>query len=85
MPLDKKRSDVKSELVHKIICSDPDPIGGLLFNAFLYNNSLLPLHCSQIFLIMDDSFQFIIESPQHSQGHKKRPRLVTSCDNWYAS
>ncbi|KAF8893921.1 hypothetical protein BD779DRAFT_1669437 [Infundibulicybe gibba] len=30
---------------------------------------------------MDDSFQFIIESPQHSQGHKKRPRLVTSCDN----
>lgn len=34
--------------------------------------------------IMDDTFQFIIESPQHSQGHKKRPRLVTSCDNWYA-
>jgi hypothetical protein len=33
---------------------------------------------------MDDTFQFIIESPQHSQGHKKRPRLVTSCDNWYA-
>ncbi|KAF7315257.1 Zn(2)-C6 fungal-type domain-containing protein [Mycena indigotica] len=30
---------------------------------------------------MDDGFQFIIESPQHSQGHKKRPRLVTSCDN----
>jgi len=30
---------------------------------------------------MDDSFQFIIESPQHTQGHKKRPRLVTSCDN----
>ncbi|KAJ7072552.1 hypothetical protein C8F01DRAFT_1104345 [Mycena amicta] len=30
---------------------------------------------------MDDAFQFIIESPQHSQGHKKRPRLVTSCDN----
>lgn len=30
---------------------------------------------------MDDSLQFIIESPQHSQGHKKRPRLVTSCDN----
>ncbi|KAL0072760.1 hypothetical protein AAF712_000523 [Marasmius tenuissimus] len=30
---------------------------------------------------MDDSFQFIIESPQHSTGHKKRPRLVTSCDN----
>ncbi|CAA7259182.1 unnamed protein product [Cyclocybe aegerita] len=30
---------------------------------------------------MEDSFQFIIESPQHSQGHKKRPRLVTSCDN----
>ncbi|KAF5345321.1 hypothetical protein D9758_008496 [Tetrapyrgos nigripes] len=28
-----------------------------------------------------DSFQFIIESPQHTQGHKKRPRLVTSCDN----
>lgn len=33
---------------------------------------------------MDESFQFIIESPQHTQGHKKRPRLVTSCDNWYA-
>lgn len=30
---------------------------------------------------MDDSFQFIIESPQNNQGHKKRPRLVTSCDN----
>ncbi|KAF9047364.1 hypothetical protein BJ165DRAFT_1414677 [Panaeolus papilionaceus] len=30
---------------------------------------------------MDDTFQFIIESPQHSTGHKKRPRLVTSCDN----
>ncbi|PPQ96810.1 hypothetical protein CVT26_006211 [Gymnopilus dilepis] len=30
---------------------------------------------------MEDSFQFIIESPQHSQTHKKRPRLVTSCDN----
>ncbi|KAJ4483680.1 hypothetical protein J3R30DRAFT_3655913 [Lentinula aciculospora] len=30
---------------------------------------------------MDDSFQFIIESPQNTQGHKKRPRLVTSCDN----
>ncbi|KIL68868.1 hypothetical protein M378DRAFT_70441 [Amanita muscaria Koide BX008] len=30
---------------------------------------------------MEDSFQFIIESPQHNQGAKKRPRLVTSCDN----
>ncbi|KAF9020466.1 hypothetical protein BDZ89DRAFT_1072216 [Hymenopellis radicata] len=30
---------------------------------------------------MDDSLQFIIESPQNAQGHKKRPRLVTSCDN----
>ncbi|KAF8732391.1 hypothetical protein AX14_004466 [Amanita brunnescens Koide BX004] len=30
---------------------------------------------------MEDSFQFIIESPQHNQGVKKRPRLVTSCDN----
>ncbi|KAG7090944.1 hypothetical protein E1B28_010016 [Marasmius oreades] len=30
---------------------------------------------------MEDSFQFIIESPQHATGHKKRPRLVTSCDN----
>ncbi|EKM80783.1 hypothetical protein AGABI1DRAFT_98908 [Agaricus bisporus var. burnettii JB137-S8] len=30
---------------------------------------------------MEDSFQFIIESPQHNTGHKKRPRLVTSCDN----
>ncbi|KAG2015849.1 hypothetical protein CC2G_009078 [Coprinopsis cinerea AmutBmut pab1-1] len=28
-----------------------------------------------------DTFQFIIESPQHTTGHKKRPRLVTSCDN----
>ncbi|EIW82635.1 hypothetical protein CONPUDRAFT_135973 [Coniophora puteana RWD-64-598 SS2] len=28
-----------------------------------------------------DGFQFIIESPQENQGHKKRPRLVTSCDN----
>lgn len=31
---------------------------------------------------MDDSLQFIIESPQTTQGQKKRPRLVTSCDNW---
>ncbi|TFK74540.1 hypothetical protein BDN72DRAFT_759515 [Pluteus cervinus] len=30
---------------------------------------------------MDESYQFIIESPQNSTGHKKRPRLVTSCDN----
>ncbi|KIY43304.1 hypothetical protein FISHEDRAFT_78648 [Fistulina hepatica ATCC 64428] len=29
---------------------------------------------------MDDSIQFIIEEPQHTVGHKKRPRLVTSCD-----
>jgi len=28
-----------------------------------------------------EGFQFIIESPQETQGHKKRPRLVTSCDN----
>ncbi|KAG8213557.1 hypothetical protein J3R82DRAFT_10210 [Butyriboletus roseoflavus] len=28
-----------------------------------------------------EGFQFIIESPQESQSHKKRPRLVTSCDN----
>ncbi|OJA10537.1 hypothetical protein AZE42_01715 [Rhizopogon vesiculosus] len=28
-----------------------------------------------------EGFQFIIESPQDSQGHRKRPRLVTSCDN----
>lgn len=34
---------------------------------------------------MDDSFQFIIESPQNTQGHKKRPRLVTSCDNWWVA
>ncbi|KAG6821021.1 hypothetical protein H0H93_007911 [Arthromyces matolae] len=30
---------------------------------------------------MEDSFQFIIESPQHNTGHKKRPRLVTSCSS----
>lgn len=30
---------------------------------------------------MDEPFQFIIESPQNNTGHKKRPRLVTSCDN----
>ncbi|KAF9219602.1 hypothetical protein BS17DRAFT_385005 [Gyrodon lividus] len=28
-----------------------------------------------------EGFQFIIESPQAAQSHKKRPRLVTSCDN----
>ncbi len=41
-------------------------------------------HHNRLFFlnIMDETFQFIIESPQHSQGHKKRPRLVTSCDNW---
>ncbi|KAJ7328255.1 hypothetical protein DFH08DRAFT_815762 [Mycena albidolilacea] len=31
---------------------------------------------------MDGSFQFFIESPQNAQGHKRSPRLVTSCDNW---
>jgi hypothetical protein len=31
-----------------------------------------------------DCFQFVFESPQAAQNHKKRPRLVTSCDNWYA-
>ena len=30
-----------------------------------------------------DGFQFVFESPQAAQNHKKRPRLVTSCDNWY--
>ncbi|KAI9572349.1 hypothetical protein HD554DRAFT_2069197 [Boletus coccyginus] len=30
---------------------------------------------------MMEGFQFIIESPQEAQSHKKRPRLVTSCDN----
>jgi len=28
-----------------------------------------------------DGFQFVFESPQATQNHKKRPRLVTSCDN----
>jgi len=28
-----------------------------------------------------DDFQFVFESPQAAQNHKKRPRLVTSCDN----
>ncbi|KAH0827328.1 hypothetical protein J3R83DRAFT_3954 [Lanmaoa asiatica] len=28
-----------------------------------------------------EDFQFIIESPQEAQSQKKRPRLVTSCDN----
>jgi len=53
---------------------------GLLitFRLLKTHHLLLPLPS-----IMDDAFQFIIESPQNSQGHKKRPRLVTSCDNWY--
>ncbi|KAI0256432.1 hypothetical protein BJV78DRAFT_466444 [Lactifluus subvellereus] len=28
-----------------------------------------------------DSLRFVLEAPQLSQTHKKRPRLVTSCDN----
>ncbi|KAJ3526235.1 hypothetical protein NMY22_g10249 [Coprinellus aureogranulatus] len=28
-----------------------------------------------------EDIQFIIESPQNTVGHKKRPRLVTSCDS----
>ncbi|KAK7436122.1 hypothetical protein VKT23_019324 [Stygiomarasmius scandens] len=28
-----------------------------------------------------NSAKLIIESPEHTQEHKKRPRLVTSCDN----
>jgi len=29
---------------------------------------------------------FVLEHPQDNnrREHKKRPRLVTSCDNWYA-
>ncbi len=30
-----------------------------------------------------DDIKFVHESPQLVQGQKKRPRLVTSCDNWY--
>lgn len=30
-----------------------------------------------------DDIQFVLEAPHLTQGHKKRPRLVTSCDNWY--
>lgn len=30
---------------------------------------------------MDTNFQFIFESPNAAQSQKKRPRLVTSCDN----
>ena len=29
-----------------------------------------------------DGLRFVLEAPQLSQTHKKRPRLVTSCDNW---
>ncbi|KAH8827956.1 hypothetical protein DL96DRAFT_1128731 [Flagelloscypha sp. PMI_526] len=32
-------------------------------------------------MAMEETFQFIIESPQISTQTKKRPRLVTSCDN----
>ncbi|KAH8107822.1 hypothetical protein BXZ70DRAFT_1003254 [Cristinia sonorae] len=28
-----------------------------------------------------DDIQFVLEAPHLAQGHKKRPRLVTSCDN----
>jgi hypothetical protein len=30
-----------------------------------------------------DGLRFVLEAPQLSQTHKKRPRLVTSCDNWW--
>lgn len=30
-----------------------------------------------------EDIQFVLEAPHLTQGHKKRPRLVTSCDNWY--
>lgn len=32
-----------------------------------------------------DDFQFIIESPDIHSNSRKRPRLVTSCDNWYVA
>ena len=32
--------------------------------------------------VIMDSLRFVLEAPQLSQTHKKRPRLVTSCDNW---
>lgn len=32
-----------------------------------------------------DNFQFVLEAPQLTQNHKKRPRLVTSCDSWYVA
>ncbi|KAI0295873.1 hypothetical protein B0F90DRAFT_1749151 [Multifurca ochricompacta] len=34
-----------------------------------------------IFIFSMDSLRFVLEAPQLSQTHKKRPRLVTSCDN----
>lgn len=34
---------------------------------------------------MHDSLQFILESPQDNLNARKRPRLVTSCDNWYVT
>ena len=37
------------------------------------------------FTMPDDSgFRFVLESPHVNRAQKKRPRLVTSCDNWYS-
>ena len=30
-----------------------------------------------------EDIRFVLEAPQNTRAHKKRPRLVTSCDNWY--
>lgn len=34
---------------------------------------------------MPEDIRFVLEAPNASRTHKKRPRLVTSCDNWYVT
>ena len=32
---------------------------------------------------MPEHIRFVLEAPHVNRTQKKRPRLVTSCDNWY--
>lgn len=32
---------------------------------------------------MPEDIRFVLEAPNANRNQKKRPRLVTSCDNWY--
>lgn len=34
---------------------------------------------------MPEDIRFVLEAPHVNRTQKKRPRLVTSCDNWFVA